>query len=278
MLANYKFDYIRLVVRNRIRQEVDEFVDTLHTAYLREGGSAAAWRTSYLPENISNPSGTTVDVWGYDADILITRCMKVEDFVYASRIDVRTELGAEKVFQTVAEKLAVNFAFRAGRQTFVWTNSPVRIKKLGRDAGGMGFRAGGYTSRRCMKLYKRGREGWAIEGTLQYDVLMNIIGDAATRYVSQDKPKLPFAAILLSEFNAQMREWAQRVLGLTLRGSYLLFPMSTESENQQAYEKLLQGIEGLDPLIIDPGFLKGNRQKPIFSSGETDDEYQDKIS
>lgn len=101
------------------------------------------------------------ECWGIFADA-VARVLPMSDRPNVMRVDFRREVPEMNVrISTIDHVVRANS--KRTRRTITRLDSPMRMKKGDRDAGGDFFAVGSKGSDRRTAIYKRGREPWAVE-------------------------------------------------------------------------------------------------------------------
>lgn len=160
-----RIDYVRVAFRGEVREALEwkarfeAIVETFTTPRKMMFKQVAHFDRYY--DNSAKQWVDTFESWGEAADYIVQE-LPVEDRANVLRYDYR--MGFDKLavrMSTIAHVVRANKG--RTRRTVTQIDSPPRIKKGDRDAGGDFFAVGSKGSERRTALYKRGNEQWALE-------------------------------------------------------------------------------------------------------------------
>lgn len=160
-----RIDYLRIAYRGDIaylhqwldhyRQLAEDFCEP------RKVTPAKFCNHDRFYDNSQREWVNTFEAWGIFADA-VARVMPMNDRPNIMRVDWRVEVPEMNVrVSTIEHVVRANKA--RTRRTITRLDSPMRMKKGDRDAGGDFFAVGSKGSDRRTAVYKRGREPWAVE-------------------------------------------------------------------------------------------------------------------
>lgn len=163
-----RIDYVRYIIRqsdaNMAVTEEQSLVTELENEFNNLGkvGEKQPWALGRIYDSQTRQSCRFIEVWGSLAHVFFW-IIPVQRLPNISRIDMRAE-AAWHDLDFGRLKLSASQCRYASKRRIQTIESPIRSKKGGRDAGGVGLSIGSHGSERRVSVYKRGKnEPYAVE-------------------------------------------------------------------------------------------------------------------